>query len=160
MNPLLKILITVFLTGFSLNLVWEILQTWFFFDFPGGQPELFILIHLKATAADAAYTVLIYLLVMTLTKSRRWLYHLTFLRTSVTLLTGFLIGETIEKRALEMGLWSYGHLMPIIPYLQVGLMPVLQMMVLPLAAFFISRKILSLDYHQRARQAVSHGRNS
>ena len=143
MKDLLKIAAIIFLTGFGLNLVWEVMQTLWFFDFPGGNPKLFILIHLQATSADAGLTLLIYALVMALTRKLKWLYHLTLFRIIITMFTGFIIAVIIEINALETGRWSYGHLMPIIPYLKVGLMPVVQMTILPLAAFIISRRLLA-----------------
>ncbi len=143
MKDLLKIAVTIFLTGFGLNLVWEVNQSLLFFDFPLRDLQLFTLINLKATVADAAYIILIYLLITVLTRDMRWFCHLTFFTASISMACGFIIAVLIEKSALKTGRWTYGHLMPIIPYLKVGLMPIIQVTVLPLATFIISQRLLS-----------------
>ena len=44
---------------------------------------------------------------------------------------GLLLGAGIEWRALAAGRWTYTAAMPIVPLLNVGLLPVLQLLVLP-----------------------------
>ncbi|NTW14712.1 MAG: hypothetical protein HGA31_06855 [Candidatus Moranbacteria bacterium] len=44
---------------------------------------------------------------------------------------GFFVAVVLERFALSVGIWSYGPFMPILPFLGVGLTPVLKMMILP-----------------------------
>ena len=50
---------------------------------------------------------------------------------------GFLLATVVEKYALANGLWAYNHQMPIISGLNVGLTPVLQMMLIPAMGQFL-----------------------
>lgn len=53
---------------------------------------------------------------------------------------GFFFAVGIEWRALLFGRWAYTDAMPIIPYLKVGLMPILQMIILlPLVMYFTKK---------------------
>ena len=138
MKDLFKIGATIFLIGFGLNLVWEVIQTIliFRFSFPGpgaafcgyssqGHGGGCCLHNANLLAGNVA-----------IPEIRNGSRHFTLFRASVAMLAGFLIAVHIEQRALETGRWSYGQLMPIIPYVQVGLMPVLQMMILPMAHLY------------------------
>ncbi len=145
-QKLIKTVGTIFIIGFALNLAWEVIQTLIFFDFPPGHLKLFVLIHLQATSADAGYTLLIYFFVMILTWSLNWLSQLTIFRIAATMLAGFMIAVAIERQALTTGHWSYGRLMPIIPYLKVGLMPVLQLTLLPLTTYLITKRLVSPEH--------------
>ena len=56
---------------------------------------------------------------------------------------GLLISYIIEVRNVYfLKIWSYNELMPIIPYLNVGLSPVLQMIIVPIITYFISARIM------------------
>jgi hypothetical protein len=59
---------------------------------------------------------------------------------AVTLLTGLGIALTVEWVGLHvLRRWTYAESMPLLPALGVGLVPVLQMLVLPPLAFEIAR---------------------
>lgn len=66
---------------------------------------------------------------------------------SVMLATGFLIAVTVEWLALKRGRWTYRSEMPLIPGLDVGVVPVLQMLALPPLIFRLSARWL----HGQAR---------
>jgi len=54
---------------------------------------------------------------------------------------GFLVSVVIELNAVyRLGTWGYGEAMPLIPGLGVGLLPVLQLLVLPPVIFALARK--------------------
>ena len=55
---------------------------------------------------------------------------------------GFLLAVLVEKYALANSMWSYNAWMPVLPELNVGLTPVLQMMLIPLVTqlFLENRK--------------------
>lgn len=54
---------------------------------------------------------------------------------------GFLVSVVIELNAVyRLGTWGYGEAMPLIPGVGVGLLPVLQMLVLPPAIFSLASK--------------------
>jgi hypothetical protein len=51
---------------------------------------------------------------------------------------GALTAVTLERVALATGRWTYNGLMPVIPLLDAGLWPVLQMSILPLVAVWLA----------------------
>jgi len=114
---------------FFLNLVWEMLQSFLFAPHFSGVAD-FIVIHFVAACIDIAITL--FILLPELFLFDRFLQNKADRRRPViTAIFGFLVAVVLEKIALSVGIWSYGPFMPIIPFLGVGLTPVLQMMILP-----------------------------
>ena len=54
-------------------------------------------------------------------------------------LCGFLVALFVEYKALYLHRWAYGDMMPMIPILNVGLTPILQMMILTPLILFASQ---------------------
>lgn len=59
---------------------------------------------------------------------------------AVMLATGFVIGVAVEWHALSQGRWTYKPAMPLLPGLGVGVVPVVQMLVLPPLIFRLSAR--------------------
>lgn len=57
----------------------------------------------------------------------------------VLAIIGFFIAVMIEQHALLIGQWDYTSAMPIIPFLKVGLIPILQMTLLLPLSFYLAR---------------------
>lgn len=131
----------MFIPGFLLNFVWESLQSGLYYHHFKGLIE-FIAVHLRASLGDVALIFLIYLLGCSIFKDTRWFIYLNKSKVLFILFAGFGIGVTIEKICLQTGRWSYIQAMPIIPIIQVGLSPVLQMTMLPIATFAITKRLL------------------
>jgi hypothetical protein len=53
---------------------------------------------------------------------------------------GTTIAAAIEYRALYVGKWSYAESMPLIPGLDLGVSPIAQMVIGPIALAFVSRR--------------------
>ncbi len=58
-------------------------------------------------------------------------------------LIGAALAMVIEKISIEMERWAYFDTMPLIPGIEVGLTPVLQMALIPPLVFYILRKNFS-----------------
>ncbi|HWQ59648.1 MAG TPA: hypothetical protein VN420_00680 [Candidatus Fimivivens sp.] len=119
----------ILLVSFLSNLVWEMSQAFLFAPHFSG-PTDFIVIHVVAACIDIAITLCIllpelFLLDRIIPKKNDWR------RFACTAILGLFVAVVLEKVALSVGIWSYGPYMPIIPFLGVGLTPVLQMMILP-----------------------------
>lgn len=56
------------------------------------------------------------------------------------LLSGLALGVLVEWVALDTHRWTYAAAMPLIAELQIGLVPVVQMLVLPVSIFWIARR--------------------
>ena len=115
-----KKLILIFLTGFLLNLVWENLHSYLYAQYQGGAITQLVL--LRATLFDAVFITLLAALFIKVPyfRERRW-YALIF---------GVIAAVILEKYALNSGRWAYNEFMPVIPLLNTGLTPTLQLGIL------------------------------
>ncbi len=132
MNRITRIIIV----SFILNLVWEMFQAFLFAPHFSGMAD-FIRIHVVAACADIIITLLI------LTPELFLSDHMFRIggRLKWTILSaslGLLVAVCIERYAISTGMWIYGPYMPIIPFLGVGLTPILQMMIIPPVADYVS----------------------
>lgn len=65
--------------------------------------------------------------------------------SSVWLITagaGAVTAVAVERFALETGRWTYNELMPIVPFVNVGIWPLAQMVVLPPLTLYLVRMVL------------------
>ena len=123
----MKRLLLIFSYAFALNWIWENLHSYLYFH-PNGEPITQYML-LRATLFDAIFiTVLsVFFLKIAYFRERKW--H--------ALIFGFIAAFFIEKYALETGRWVYNSLMPIIPLLQTGLTPTIQLGILSYVVFSI-----------------------
>lgn len=101
----------------------------------------FVIIHLKASLGDVIIFGIIYLLGYLAFKSGTWFFQKNQVPLIFSVICGFFIAIIIEKYALSVGRWEYAKPMPIMPFIKVGLTPVLQMIILPAIVLKFSRKI-------------------
>jgi len=114
---MLKRLLLIFIISFLLNLVWENLHVHLYTHYKGGVITEWILLH--ATLADAIFITAGGYLFMVVPFLRRNLW--------ISIIVGVLLAIGIETWALETGRWSYNSLMPIIPLINTGLTPTIQL---------------------------------
>lgn len=112
----------VFVPAFILNLAWEVAHSRLYANYQGGAITLFVLA--RAAAADA---VMILILIFV---AQKFAKHSTL----VVVLGGLTLAVFIEKWALGTGRWAYDAAMPIIPILNTGLTPTIQLAVTGYAA--------------------------
>lgn len=110
-------LATVFIMAFAANLVWENLHANLYVAYQGGAITEFIL--LRATLVDAA--------IITAMAAIFWRFEFLNKRLWLAFVTGIIISTGIELWALSTGRWSYNELMPLIPLLNIGLTPTIQL---------------------------------
>ena len=113
----MKKYLEIFLTAFILNLFWENLHSALYASYQGGAITESIL--LRASLFDALIVSLIALISLEIGffMGKLWL----------SLIFGAAIAIAIEYYALGTGRWAYNYLMPIIPYLNIGLTPAVQL---------------------------------
>ncbi len=141
MKELAKIFGVIFTVGFFLNFGWEVAQAELY-RFSFGPWYDFILMHVRVSLGDVGFILLIYFAGAAINRGWNWFIKLTTPKILFILLSGFVIGIVVEKINLLAGRWSYNPDMPMLPYLHVGLSPVLQMTVLPLTTFLIARELI------------------
>lgn len=133
-NILIKKYLYLSLTAFIMNFIWEMVQMPFFRDMSFADPDDWLLCFLAALS-DGIIVVAIFFIGRLFFKSFHWADHLNLPKTIYLLAIGFLIAVYFEVKALHIGEWSYSELMPIIPFLDIGLLPTVQMMLLPMLSY-------------------------
>src|SRR3989338_3177894 len=110
-------LLIVFFTAFLLNFLWENIQGVLYVQYQGG--EITRLILFRAALFDAAIITVFaaVLLLLPWPRTRLWLMPVL----------GVVFAVYLEWFALATGRWEYNALMPLIPLLNVGLSPSLQL---------------------------------
>jgi hypothetical protein len=104
-------------------------------------PLISYLNYLLAAFGDANISLAIFVLGRFLFGKWNWSQKLTFLKALYSGIIGAGIAIGIERQALVASRWTYTGLMLVIPRIEVGLVPVLQLMILPYLAFVISHKL-------------------
>ncbi|MBI2626699.1 MAG: hypothetical protein HYW77_00435 [Parcubacteria group bacterium] len=120
-----KKLFSIFIASFLLNLVWENLHSYLYIHYKAG--EITQLILLRATLFDALFITLLAILFIKFAyfKDRKW-YALSI---------GVVFAILIELSALKTGRWAYSEFMPIIPLINTGLTPTIQLGILSYLVF-------------------------
>jgi len=134
-------IIKILLSAFIFNFLWEISQAFLYAPHFSGTLN-FISIHLMASLGDVL--LVSFILIADMFLIRRLLgKEYGWKRILGLMIVGLAVGVAVEKYALATGRWQYGNLMPIIPILQVGLAPILQMMLIPPLAILLNSKFES-----------------
>lgn len=94
---------------------------------------------LAASFGDAVMILIIFLTVSFLVKNNDWLLNFTMKNTLLALIVGLIIAILVEQYALNNDMWSYDVLMPKIPLWDIGVSPILQMMILPFVVFKLTK---------------------
>ena len=128
----------IFATAVALNYVWELGQSPLYVtdDHVGGVP----LWHcLRAAGGDGLLVLVIFAGGALVTRRPDW-YSRPGMAGYLWMLTaGLVIGVSLEWLAVHvLGRWAYEARMPVVPAFKVGLVPVLQMLVLPPLIFRVA----------------------
>ncbi len=131
--PLPRLLIRLGLCSFPLNLGWEWGHLPAYLCPTRSVAEALALI-LPASAADLALTFVLVALGILVQREPACPLRPTRRRALAIVVAGAGLASAIELAALATGRWAYSDLMPLVPGLHVGWLPVLQMMLVPLLA--------------------------
>jgi len=118
--------------AFVLHLVWENAQAPLYAGYQSFSAHFPLC--LMGAAGDVAVTLFV-LAFMLLLKREIPQTARDFIALAVI---GFGIAVLIEQRALLSGAWGYAPAMPLLPILQVGLTPILQMTILLPLSFYLA----------------------
>ena len=123
-----------------LNFAWEMLQMPAF----AGLPESWLAasaVCALAAIGDAVIVVAIYACAAYFFRDPRWFVPLSARRYAVIVTTGLLLHLLIEWVAVHrLARWSYRDVHPIVPGLDVGVLPILQpTILLPLTFWFLGK---------------------
>jgi hypothetical protein len=131
--------------GLLANFAWEMLQMPLYGRFEGGWWRCF-----QAALGDVLFLAVLYALMACAAEDWSWFGQLSRWRLLLLAALGFLIAVLIEQRALLAGAWTYQAGMPQIPFLGVGWVPVVQMILIPLGLAILSRFWALRGRHVRA----------
>ena len=134
-----RLLLYIFIIGFLLNLIWENVQAPLYEGFTNFWEHFMMCFW--ASLVDAAVILLLYALFALWYKDSFWIKHLNWKNGLVLMLVGAAIALGFEFWAFENEAWAYTERMPVVPALNIGLSPLLQMMLLPLFTFILSYRI-------------------
>jgi len=121
--------------AWALNFAWESLQTPLFLGLP---PTHHVAWCGAAALADALFTLLLYFILAQRRRDARWPQSHHIADFVLLALLGALFGAVGELVFLRLHWWRYGPAMPRLPLLHVGLLPVLQLSVLPPMAVILA----------------------
>jgi hypothetical protein len=135
--------LNVAIFSFLLNFVWEMWQIPFFAAMPSDSHWVGVVACTQATLGDAAISLVAFWSVAALARSRRWIIN-----SSPSQVAGFVtvgVAITVILEALATGplaRWSYTPLMPTLPVLGTGILPLFQWILLPsLTIWFVRRQL-------------------
>ena len=119
-------------SAFVLNWIWEMAQANAYVAHPGMLRRCTL-----ASFADAAITAAIYAVGALATKRLLWATTRTWNVYLTCAVLGFVYAVLVERHAIAAHRWVYSETMPVIPALQAGLWPVLQLTLLvPVSVWF------------------------
>ena len=131
-----KFIFTMIMLALFLNFAWEL------FQIPLYQNPVYDFKHIAfcalASLADVLMVLLLYFGLALIFKNSFWIEPLKLHRIAIVVLIGGAGAILSEMRHLSLGSWTYNNSMPIIPFVNVGIAPVLQFMILPLLIYFLS----------------------
>jgi hypothetical protein len=135
--------LNIALFAFLLNFVWEMLQIPFFRGMAQMRHWDAVLICTQATLGDAGIALAAFWTVSWRSGGRDWPLRPSAAQAAGFAAVGIIVTIAFELLATQVwGLWSYSEEMPVIPILEVGLIPLLQWMVLPpLVIWFVHRQL-------------------
>lgn len=132
-------LVRLFVAAFLLNWIWEISQISFYIESGNSWQKKFLYCTLAA-GGDAVLTLLAYGIGALFTRSMRWGIGGGWKVYLTLAVCGAFFALVIEWIAKAFGQWSYNERMPTVPFLQVGLLPFLQLTVLLPAALRLAMR--------------------
>lgn len=125
-----RFIFRLFMISTAVNYVWEMAQMPLYQDMSFAALSSWLLCF-RASLGDGLIIVAIWALGALLYRRGRWFRPLQSGPALFLLASGALIAVVIELHALAAERWSYSEMMPIIPWLEVGLSPFVQLLLLP-----------------------------
>ena len=132
-NVIAFFIFRLFLWSVALNYPWEMLQMPLYEAMPFTDPMSWILCF-RATIGDGFIILMLWGIGFLLTRRINWFGRRRKLAMSLLVISGAAVAIGIELHALRTGRWMYSDLMPVVPLIGTGLSPLVQLILLPLAA--------------------------
>lgn len=135
-NASRAMVVRVVVLAFLFNWAWETVHAAAFIESSGTLAFRFW--HcLPMAATDAGWTLVLWFVVGGFAHTSR---RASACRLVALGLLGAITAIAVERVALGTGRWTYNSLMPVVPLVQVGLWPVLQMTLLPVLTVWLGER--------------------
>ena len=137
--------ISICFLSFFLNFFWEVTQT-YFYTMRESSFSTMLYGWLHCTLGDVIITLGSFWLISMMSHNRRWFLNLKRLNFILFILVGLVytfFSEMVNVQIFRS--WNYNEYMPIIPWMKVGLTPVLQWLIIPSTAILLVRHHLLLN---------------
>ncbi len=129
-----------FWVTFLVNFAWEISQGTAGIFAPHGDFITALSRCAVASLGDVLIVLSIVMFMVIMTGTKMWFLHMHIRSVLLLVVISLLAGVLVEWWGISTNRWAYTSLMPLVPYLGVGIIPVLQMPILvPLIAFIMKK---------------------
>lgn len=137
----MKLQVLLFIMAVPLNLIWEVAQV-SAYDFPESNLMKDLIGCFLPSLGDGLMTLMIYWTGWLAFREAKWILKPGFKGYLLMLGTGVILALVVEWNALyRTGAWTYSELMLLVPIVGVGLLPILQMMILPPTVALLVQRI-------------------
>jgi hypothetical protein len=127
------------LTSFVLNEIWEMAQMSAYVETAGHSWKSAVGFCTRAAVGDVGIILGIYAAGALAAGDPAWGLRGRWNIYATVAVLGLAFAALVEHSALAAGRWSYSERMPVVPVLDAGLWPLLQMTLLPPFTFWIAR---------------------
>jgi hypothetical protein len=135
-------LLVVYAVAMCINYVWEMVQMPLYQDMRLDELRSWLRC-LQASFGDANITIAIFIMGLLLFRDWSWPAKLNIPKLAYITISGGGVAVLIDLFALKNGRWTYTSLMPLLPLVGVGLIPFLQLMLLPYVSYLLALRILA-----------------
>lgn len=132
--------VVIFTVAVAVNFAWEMTQSVLFAPMGGwmqGTWQCFV-----ASLGDGVIVLVIAAIGWLWFQRTDWALRPGFAGYALMATVGVAIAVLIERHALATGRWAYTERMPLVPVAHVGLVPVLQMVIVPPIVFRVTARLL------------------
>lgn len=138
MVSIFRTLTLIAVASFVLHFVWELFHVQLYTGYENWTGNIPVV--LLAAIGDVLYTLGAFALVSGFKGDVEWIPNAKWQDYFMLVTLGFLIALFVEYKGLALHRWQYVPDMPLIPLLQVGLSPIIQMaLLLPFTIWIVSR---------------------
>ncbi len=141
-NKVFIVSLYIFIVGVFIHFLWEVLQSPLYtcgsLSLNEYLPKL-----IGATLGDGIIMVLFYLIGYVRNRDQYWFKRMTRSDVYVLVPIAILIAITIEIMNTQVLVrWGYSEFMPLLPILNIGVVPIIQLVILPFVVFWVVRKMI------------------
>ena len=134
--------LNVAIFAFLLNFVWEMWQIPFYQDMLAKAHGDGVWQCTRATFGDVLIMLVAFGTVAVTARSRCWILQPSWPQLLAFVAVGVLITVGMEEISTRLDRWTYADIMPILPLLGTGVLPLVQWVVIPpLVVWFVRRQL-------------------